>query len=123
MNDYLCPFVLLAALFTLFYFFRAVSITNEFVEREKYDREKNPNQFNNERFLYNQRWVNQFHQIWFNVLGSVIGWAALYYLLDKVIQEGISKFGAEQFIALVIAYLGITGHLPQVALLGRLPGR
>jgi len=74
------------------------------------------------QFFVKQKWVEVTHQVWFNVLGSLIGWSALYFLLDKVLHEGgVSNFGAEHFVALVVAYLGITGHLPQVALLGRLP--
>lgn len=91
-------------------------------EREAYDRKKKPDEFSDEKFFVKQKWVEVTHQVWFNVLGSLIGWSALYFLLDKVLHEGgVSNFGAEHFVALVVAYLGITGHLPQVALLGRLP--
>ena len=123
MYNYLCPFLSVAVVITLFYFCRAVSITREAHEREVYNRNKKPDEFNNENFFFQQKWVKVAHQSWFNVLGSLIGWIALYFLLDKVLNEkGVSNFGAEHFIALVIAYLGITGYLPQVVLLG-IPGR
>jgi hypothetical protein len=58
-------------------------------------------------------WV--IHQIWFNALGAFIGWIAIYYLF----QSDVAHFGAAQFIALIIGFLGITGNLPFAALMGK----
>ena len=65
-------------------------------------------------YFLDKKWVGMIHQVWFNVLGLLIGWVAVYYLWET----GISNFKTEHFVALIIAYLGITGNLPQAALLG-----
>lgn len=56
------------------------------------------------------------HQFWVNFLGSVVGWATLYYLLemrlrvfDKVPNTAP---GAIDIALLLVAFLGVTGHLP-----------
>lgn len=118
-----CALLFLFALFFLltlcFYLCRAVSITLKDHTKEAHDRkkklEKCPDEFNDEKFFVKQKWVEVTHQIWFNALGLLIGWVAAYYLWET----GISNFKTEHFVALIIAYLGITGHLPQAALLGR----
>jgi hypothetical protein len=57
-------------------------------------------------------WVYQWI---FNGLGSFIGWMAAYFLLWNT---DLHKLGFEHFVALIIAYLGITGNLPQVSIAG-----
>ena len=56
------------------------------------------------------------HQLWVNFFGSLMGWATLYYLLemrlrvfDKVPN---SAPGAIDIALLLVAFLGVTGHLP-----------
>src|SRR5713101_1458001 len=49
------------------------------------------------------------HQVWFNFVGSAFGWAALYYVL----RTGLWDFELKHFVALLIAFVGITGHLPE----------
>jgi hypothetical protein len=49
----------------------------------------------------------------FNFLGAVIGWVMLYFLWYS---PKISDFKVEHFVALVIAFLGITGRLPQIVM-------
>jgi hypothetical protein len=56
------------------------------------------------------------HQLWVNFFGSVVGWATLYYLLemrlrvfDKVPNTAP---GAIDIALLLVAFLGVTGHLP-----------
>jgi len=56
------------------------------------------------------------YQFWFNFVGAFIGWVAVYYLWET----DISKFGIEHFVALIIAFLGITGNLPFAVLIGQL---
>lgn len=51
-------------------------------------------------------------QLVFNFLGAVIGWVMLYFLW----YSKISDFKVEHFVALVIAFLGITGRLPQIVM-------
>lgn len=56
------------------------------------------------------------HQFWVNFFGSLVGWATLYYLLemrlrvfDKVPNTAP---GAIDIALLLVAFLGVTGHLP-----------
>lgn len=51
------------------------------------------------------------HQIFFNGLGAFIGWIVVYYLW----REPISTWGIQHFIALSIAFVGVTGYLPKAA--------
>ena len=55
--------------------------------------------------------VWRFHQFWFNFVGSSIGWAVGYYLWKRLASGG-APAGAIEFVLLVVAALGITGHLP-----------
>jgi len=48
------------------------------------------------------------HQGWFNFVGSLVGWLALFKLID---QGGVEMDWGDMATALV-AVLGITGHLP-----------
>ena len=56
------------------------------------------------------------HQIWFNFIGSLAGWAALYPIAIKferfVIRTEMSEFGIWDAIACFVGIVGITGHLP-----------
>jgi hypothetical protein len=52
------------------------------------------------------------YQLVFNILGAFIGWVMLYFLW----HAKLSEFSAGHFIALAIAFLGITGNLPQIAM-------
>ncbi len=68
------------------------------------------------------------NQYIFNGLGALIGWAALYILIFyKIDFTDIATFidsaGWKEFILVLISYYGITGYIPHVALLGKLPGR
>lgn len=59
-------------------------------------------------------WAWWVYQWIFNGLGAFIGWVAVYFLWTADIRS----FGFQHFVALVIAYLGITGNLPQVSIAG-----
>jgi hypothetical protein len=61
-------------------------------------------------------WVYQF---WFNSSGAFIGWVVLYC----VSKANLYKLNAGYLAALIIAFLGITGHLPYAVLIGRMPGQ
>jgi len=93
-------FLFPALVFGLFFGLRAVSI---FVNPDIY-RIKN--------------WDWKFYQFWFNFAGAFIGWVVVYYLW----KTDISKFGIEHFVALIIAFLGITGNLPFAVLVGKVLG-
>lgn len=59
-----------------------------------------------------------FHQFWLNFVGSFVGWAALWVLVQKYhgcIFQGCSihHFSWYIFVAL-IAFVGITGYLPMM---------
>jgi len=94
------PFLFPALGFGLFFGWRAVFI---FVHPDIY------------RIKKCDWWLYQF---WFNFVGAFIGWVVVYYLW----KTDISKFGIEHFVALIIAFLGITGNLPYAALVGRIRG-
>lgn len=54
-------------------------------------------------------WV---YQVWFNAVGAFVGWVAVYYLWSVPFDD----FELKHLVALVIAYLGITGNIPQISL-------
>ncbi len=58
-------------------------------------------------------WVYQF---FFNATGAFIGWMVLYYLSKVPLHE----FQTQHFVALIIAFVGITGNLPYLVMMGRL---
>jgi hypothetical protein len=65
-----------------------------------------------------KKWDWWLFQIWFNATGAFIGWFVLYYIWNTDIRN----FKVEHFLALIVAFLGITGNLPYVARLGRISG-
>lgn len=89
------PFLWLGVVFAVLYGWRCFSIFDVDLEEKKLD------------------W--KIHQIIFNALGAFIGWFALYFLWNT----DISHFNAGHFVALIIAFLGISGYLPYAALLGK----
>ena len=52
------------------------------------------------------------YQIVFNTAGVVIGWGLLYFLW----HTNPADFNLAHAVAVVIAFLGVTGNLPQVTL-------
>lgn len=56
------------------------------------------------------------HQIWFNFLGSLAGWAAFWFLSLRVIEVAPANY--MRYISIwdaataVVAFIGMTGHLP-----------
>jgi len=94
------PFLFPALGFALFFGWRSVYI---FVHPDIY------------RIKKLDWWLYQF---WFNFVGAFIGWVVVYYIS----KTDISNFGIEHFVALIIAFLGITGNLPYAALVGRIRG-
>jgi len=67
----------------------------------------------------------RFHQFWLNFLGAAVGWVAAWAVLGSVVDCATAKCDlsvAPSAIALfVLAFLGITGHLP-AALIGLVGG-
>ncbi|KRT69646.1 MAG: hypothetical protein XU15_C0009G0006 [candidate division NC10 bacterium CSP1-5] len=59
-------------------------------------------------------WIYQF---FFNGTGAFIGWMVLYYLSKVPLQD----FETRHFVGIVIAFIGVTGNLPYVVMMGRLP--
>ena len=53
-------------------------------------------------------------QYFFNGLGALLGWVALYFLL-KLDWSNPSNFGFQHLILSYIAFVGITGNLPFVS--------
>jgi hypothetical protein len=55
----------------------------------------------------------QVHQFWLNFIGSLVGWAATYYLIFfRFLPISQLTFKLEDSIVAVFALLGITGFLP-----------
>jgi hypothetical protein len=52
----------------------------------------------------------RFHQFWFNVSGSAIGWSAGYYLAWNLWNH--NELGILDVSIFLIFFIGITGHLP-----------
>jgi len=60
--------------------------------------------------------VWKFHQFWFNFCGSVSGWVALWFLLQKI-AIGLSAPAAvspqlSDAALFFLAFIGVTGYLP-----------
>jgi hypothetical protein len=94
--------LIIGALFSLFYGFRAVEIFQRADSKIKYPK-------------YRISWW--IHQRWINFIGSMIGWIALYLELlnfDRIGWNVIaSNLTLSDFALLVIALLGIMGFLPK----------
>ena len=63
----------------------------------------------------NKAWF--IHQWWFNFIGSITGWFLLWILLPTILltfgpQPGYYLFQLKDVALLLIAIIGITGHLP-----------
>lgn len=80
--------------------------------------------------LKENKW-HLYNQYWFNGLGAFVGWMALYVLLFYRI--GIETDHShcywvcffenikwQDFILMLVAFFGITGHFPYAALIGKL---
>ncbi len=87
--------------FSLFYGFRAFEIhTHASKEQAKHDEEK-------------MKLEVKLHQYWFNFVGSIIGWFALFYFLkNRYPNLATDKLNGGDFWLLLITYIGITGHMP-----------
>jgi len=58
-------------------------------------------------------WV---HQVWFNFLGAIVGWAALWLLISKLRSTAATEsvqIDGWDFGLFVVAFIGVTGHLPR----------
>jgi len=64
----------------------------------------------------NRPWAWWVHQFWFNFVGSLFGWAALWFLARKVwlcISTSCpAQLDLSDGLAIFMAFVGITGHLP-----------
>lgn len=58
------------------------------------------------------------HQFWFNFVGSLFGWVALFFLVQKFMPVAsgakVPDVGFWDVVLSLIAFAGITGHLPWV---------
>jgi hypothetical protein len=50
-------------------------------------------------------------QFWFNFAGGFVGWMAVAFLWDTTFSE----YGWRHFIAVVVAFVGVTGKLPHLS--------
>jgi hypothetical protein len=59
------------------------------------------------------------HQFWLNFAGAIVGWAAVWLLLRKFgtcgANECVKDVGVLDLVVTLIAFVGVTGHLPNVA--------
>ncbi len=56
-----------------------------------------------------------FHQLWLNFVGSLAGWAAVFYLVFyrlPLFKCGKAEFGLADAFFVLLALLGVTGLLP-----------
>jgi hypothetical protein len=63
-----------------------------------------------------EKWSKKtwFQQCLFNFLGCVIGWAALLFVIYRVILDGsLHDFAVWDALGVLVAFLGVTGYLPQ----------
>lgn len=60
------------------------------------------------------------HQRWFNFLGSLVGWCALWLLLKELLPCIIGTCALEPSVLHVVlaftAFVGVTGHLPMTVM-------
>lgn len=65
------------------------------------------------------------HQSLLNFAGSFIGWSVLYFFLFIRLSNVDIAIGIawEDMLTLFVAFVGITGYLPYVVLMGKLPGK
>jgi hypothetical protein len=54
------------------------------------------------------------HQLWLNFVGSLVGWACLWFVVRWIVG-GTSNFGWEYALLALIAFIGVTGYLPSTA--------
>ncbi len=61
-------------------------------------------------------WAWHVHQFWLNFCGSVAGWAALWFIIQKVAALVASRATAapqwSDAALFFLAFLGVTGYLP-----------
>ena len=61
-------------------------------------------------------WAWHVHQFWLNFCGSVAGWAALWFIIEKVSALLVSPGSAapqwSDAALFFLAFLGVTGYLP-----------
>lgn len=109
-------FLLSAIISILFYSIFAFEIHNWKSSDEEYVKN------GKKEFVYNQ--------YWFNALGAIVGWSALYILLFYVIRIEYYPLSSALFIwtrhlsasdlfLIVASFLGLTGYIPYYALLGK----
>jgi hypothetical protein len=58
-----------------------------------------------------KHWTWVIHQIWFNLLGAATGWSALWVLYLRAAHQ--DPFDIWNLLLFVLAFIGITGHMPR----------
>jgi len=99
-NWVLLFFGLTALTFSIFYGAKGIAIFNE---------------NDAEKFGKYRKW----HKRWFNFLGSIIGWIALWMLLPKpicdilrTIENGTPDISLSNILLFFLFFIGVTGYLP-----------
>ncbi len=61
------------------------------------------------------------NEYWFNMLGILLGWIAIYILfvfrINGNMTEWANKININDFVLILVAYLGVTGYIPYVSLI------
>ncbi len=52
------------------------------------------------------------YQFWFNFVGSLVGWAALWFVVPKSWPTTLPRVTWDSAVLAVVAFAGVTGHLP-----------
>ena len=63
-----------------------------------------------------EKWLPYLHQLWFNFVGSAIGWCAVWLIIYKLhgcVQLSCpATLDLSDFLLLLVAFAGVTGHIP-----------
>jgi len=61
-----------------------------------------------------------FYLFWFNFFGSIVGWAAFWIILFKILRyvdfSCQADIGFGDLVLALVAFAGITGHLPMATM-------
>jgi len=57
-------------------------------------------------------WQRRWQQYWFNFIGSLSGWIAIWFVAQKLWASNLGQWRLADFGLAVVGFIGITGYLP-----------
>jgi 4-hydroxybenzoate polyprenyltransferase len=57
-------------------------------------------------------WQRRWQQYWFNFIGSLSGWIAIWFVVQKLWASNLGQGRLADFGLAVVGFIGITGYLP-----------